>query len=434
MFAALLLAQAVSIFVGGHPLYTNPGPIERTGRVFVPMRSIFERMGATVVYASGNINATRGRTTVALTIGSSNALIDGRSTQLDVAPFIVGATTYVPLRFIAQSLGANVDYNNNTRVVAITMAHMPPYNPGPPPYNPAPPPPAPVVDLYSQHPAPSSYITNRFAPVTAQFTRAARPGTVRVLLDGNDITYRAGVRAGGFSYTPPAPLSFGAHRVRVTGIAVDGSGFDRTWTFYVNGAAPPPATPIDLRNVQPGAGTTIANRFATISANFSRNVDAGSVRVWLDGADRTNQSGVSANGFSFKPPAPLSFGSHTVRVAGRGPSGGSAFDRSWSFTVQGQAPAPMHLTLSSPSGMVVGSTFTVAGNTVANARIAVTVGVPPASSGQTSQNGRAGQYGNFSLTITVPTNPGQQSIKLKITATDPVTGRSTNQTLQLRLR
>ncbi|HKE37528.1 MAG TPA: copper amine oxidase N-terminal domain-containing protein, partial [Candidatus Baltobacteraceae bacterium] len=161
MFAAILLALA--IFVGGQPLYTNPGPIERTGRVFVPMRSIFERMGATVVYSNGNINATRGRTTVALVIGSTSANVDGRVVQLDVAPFIVGATTFVPLRFIAQSLGANVDYRNNT--VYITMPHggggggaPPPYNP--PPYNPAPPPlpPQAYINLYSQQPAPNVYV------------------------------------------------------------------------------------------------------------------------------------------------------------------------------------------------------------------------------------------------------------------------------------
>lgn len=430
MFAAILLAQALTILVGGHPLYTNPGPIERAGRVFVPMRSIFERMGATVVYQSGNINATRNRTTVALTIGSSRALIDGQPTQLDVAPFIIGATTYVPLRFIAQSLGANVDYNNNT--VYITMANMPPYNPGPPPYNPAPPPPGPVINLYGQNPVPNAYVNNRFATISAQFTRNARPGTVRVLLDGNDITYRAGVHAGGFSYSPPAPLGFGAHRVRVSGVAVDGTGFDRTWTFNVNGA-PPPQAPVNLLNISPGAGTTIANRFATISANFSRNVNASSVRVLLDGADRTNQSGVSNSGFSYKPPAPLSFGSHTVRVGGRDPNG-VLFDRSWSFTVRNAGPTPMHLTINQPSGNVVGSTFTIQGNTIANGRIAVTVGVPPKALGQASGNATAGPLGNFNLTITVPVNPGQQSIKIRIVATDPATGRTTEQILQLRLR
>lgn len=327
MFAAILLAQALTILVGGRPLYTNPGPIEQAGRVFVPMRSIFERMGASVVYQSGNINATRNRTTVALTIGSTRALINGQPTQLDVAPFIVGATTYVPLRFIAQSLGAGVNYDDGTRVVSITMANSQPYNPAPP---------------------------------------------------------------------------------------------------------PPPPPPVDLSSIQPGAGTTIVDRFAVVSANFSRNVNPSTVRVWIDGADRTYQSGISARGFSFKPPAPLAFGSHTVRVAGAIPNG-KRFDRSWSFTVR-QGSTQMHLTISQPAGTVVASTFTVAGNTVANGRVAVTVGVPPVSFGQASKNVTAGPLGNFSVTIAVPILPGQQSIMVRVIATDPVTGRTQEQTLQLRLR
>jgi hypothetical protein len=310
------------------------------------------------------------------------------------------------------------------------MAHMPPYNPAPPPYNPAPAPPPPAfVQLYAQQPAPNVYVNNRFSTISAQFTRAARPATVRVYLDGNDVTYNAGVRPAGFSYSPPAPLGFGQHRIRVTGLAVDGTSFDRAWTFTVNGA--PPA-PVNLLNIQPGAGTTIANRFATISANFSRTVNPSSVRVWIDGADRTNQSGISSGGFSFKPPAPLDFGSHTVRVTGTVPNGPS-FDRSWSFTVRNQAP-PMQLTINQPAGLVVGSTFTIQGNTIANARIAITVGVPPAASGQASQNVTAGPLGNFNTTIAVPVNPGQRSIKVKIVATDPLTGRTAQQVLQLRLR
>ena len=116
------LAQQVTVTVNGQPLSLNPGPIERAGRVFVPLRGIFERLGAGVVYSAGTINATKGSTTVSLHIGSTQATVNGQMQYLDVAPFIVGATTYVPLRFIAQSLGANVGYDNSTRVVAIESA------------------------------------------------------------------------------------------------------------------------------------------------------------------------------------------------------------------------------------------------------------------------------------------------------------------------
>lgn len=427
MFAALLLAQAVTIFVGGQPLQTNPGPIEQSGRVFVPMRAIFERLGASVVYAAGNINATRGPTTVALRIGSAQATINGQPTQLDVAPFIVGASTFVPLRFVAQSLGAVVNYNDSTRVVAITP---PRGGYAPPPYNPPPPPPP--VQLYSLQPAPNVYVNNQFATIGAQFNQPARPGSVTVWLDGNNVTYRAGVNGRGFSYVPPAPLAPGSHTVRVAGVAQNGARFDRSWSFTVNGAAPPPPSAITLTNITPGAGTTIANRFATISANFSRAVNASTVRVWLDGVDRTNQCGISANGFSYKPPAPLSFGSHTVRTTFQGP-GGANFNRSWSFTIQNQN-AGIFLNVTQPSGTAVGTTFTVSGKTVGNGKIGVTVGATPNNSGLASASTTAGPGGNFSVTLSFNRQPGQSSITVRIVATNPVTLQRTGQTLQLRIR
>jgi Copper amine oxidase N-terminal domain len=329
------IGQQVTVTVNGQPLYLNPGPIERAGRVFVPLRGIFERLGAGVVYSAGTINATKASTTVSLHIGSTQATVNGQLQYLDVAPFIVGATTYVPLRFIAQSLGANVGYDESTRVVAIQMAH-----PMPPPY-PPPRPPAPIP--------------------------------------------------------PPNP---------------------------------PPA--IRLRAQQPAPDSETTDRFAVIAAEFTRPVDAASVRVWLDGANRTLQSGVSATGFSYKPPAPLSFGTHTVRVAGRAP-GGVNFDRSWSFSVARSAPE-IQLTIYQPApNAPVGRSFTIRGNTVANARVRVTAGASPSSTGQFTGTATAGPKGNFSLQVTLATLPGQQTVTVKITATDPVSLRRTETSMRLRL-
>jgi hypothetical protein len=422
----------VTVLVGGRQLALNPGSIERNGRVFVPLRGIFERLGATVVYSAGTINATKGRSTVSLQIGSTQATIDGHPQYLDVAPFIVGATTYVPLRFVAQSLGANVNYNDSTRVVSIGMGgRTPPYTPvrpnPPPPY----PQPGPNVRLMAQQPAPGTTVGNRFATIAAQFSRPVRPGTVRVWLDGSDVTYRSGASANGFSYRPPAPLNFGSHTVRVAGSAYDGAGFDRSWSFATGGA--PPISPIDLKTHQPGPGSSITNRFATIAAQFSRSVDGSSVRVWLDGANVTNQCGVSNAGFSYKPPAPLAFGSHTVRVAGSG-NGGMRFDRSWSFTVARTKPAEMTLTIGQPaSDASVGTTFNVVGHTVPNGRIRVTAGASPSSTGQFTGTATAGPRGNFRVNVTLKRLLGQQSVRVRIVATDPVTSQSTETTLQLRI-
>ena len=332
-------AQAVSVTINGQPLALSPGPIERAGRVFVPLRGIFERLGATVVYASGTINATKGGTTVSLHIGSTEATVSGEPQTLDVAPFIVGATTYVPLRFIAQSLGAQVGYDANTRVVSINMAQPLPPPPPRPPHPPVPPP------------------------------------------------------------------------------------------------YPPPSTVVRLRLQEPEPGANVRDRFSVISAEFTARVDAGTVRVYLDGNNVTYRSGTSSTGFSYKPPAPLDYGSHTVRVVGRGPEE-TPFDRSWSFQVirSGPPPPTMRLTITQPApNAPVGRTFDVVGNTVPNGHIRVTAGPRPSSTGQFSGETDAGARGNFRITVTLTTMPGQQAISVRVVATDPVSGRSTESILQLRL-
>ena len=421
-------ASAQTVMVGGQPLQLSPGPIERSGRVFVPLRGIFERLGASVVYTAGTINATKGATTVSLHIGSTQATVNGQSQLLDVAPFIIGATTYVPLRFVAQSLGATVGYDAGTQVVSINMAGLGPVRP---PYPPPPPAPGGMLHLRSQAPAPDQRVANRFVVVSASFSRQVRAGSVRVWLDGNDITTRSGVSATGFSYRPPAPLGFGSHTVRASGSDVAGLRFDRGWSFTVFNSGPPPGL-VQLRAQQPVPGMKVSNRFATISAEFTAPVNAGSVRVWLDGNDITSRCGVSATAFSYKPPAPLDFGSHTVRVTGH--AGGATFDRSWAFSVIRSGPPQMYLTINQPgANQTVGPTFVVQGNTVANASVQVTVGPATSPVGQFARSTTAGSAGNFKVNVSITPLPGQQAITVKITATDPATNQSTQQTLQLRL-
>jgi hypothetical protein len=264
-------AQQVSVTVNGQPLYLNPGPIERTGRVFVPLRGIFERLGAGVVYSAGTINATKGSTTVSLHIGSTQATVNGQIQYLDVAPFIVGATTYVPLRFIAQSLGANVGYDASSRVVAIQISHpMPP--PVPPPYPPPPPNPPPGVSLRGQQPPAGSETYERFAVISAKFSRDVNAQSVRIWLDGANRTQQSGISSTGFSFKPPAPLSLGSHTVRVAGRAPGGVAFDRSWSFTVIGSAPPA---MHLTISQPSPNAPVGRNFM-LQGN---TVPSGRVRV-----------------------------------------------------------------------------------------------------------------------------------------------------------
>ena len=112
-------AQSVAIVVNGSPVTFDQPPVERAGRVFVPLRGVFERLGASVVYANGDINAQGNGRSVHLHIGSTQAVVNGQTLTMDVAPFLIGARTLVPLRFVAQSLGAAVNWNQSNNTVYI---------------------------------------------------------------------------------------------------------------------------------------------------------------------------------------------------------------------------------------------------------------------------------------------------------------------------
>ena len=122
--AGLLAVPAsahVTVDVNGAPMSFTAPPLIQAGRVFVPLRGIFERLGAAVDYQNGTITATGNGRAVMVRIGSTQATIDDRQETVDSAPFIVGATTYVPLRFISQALGAGVDYDSGNRIVSIQL-------------------------------------------------------------------------------------------------------------------------------------------------------------------------------------------------------------------------------------------------------------------------------------------------------------------------
>lgn len=117
-------AQGVSVFVDGQRVGFDQPPIIRDGRTLVPLRGVFEQMGATVVWNAGSrtVSANSGSTQVSLPIGSRYAIVDGQQLTLDVPAMIVGGRTLVPLRFIAESLGADVDWNAASRTVVIASS------------------------------------------------------------------------------------------------------------------------------------------------------------------------------------------------------------------------------------------------------------------------------------------------------------------------
>jgi copper amine oxidase-like protein len=240
-------AQNITIVVNGQQVGFDQPPIERSGRVFVPLRGVFERLGATVVYDNGVINATGNGRTISLKIGSNVAIVNGNQEMIDVAPFLVGARTLVPLRFVSQALGANVDWNNNSQTVTITMAGAP--VPTSTPTN--------SVSITNMHPAADSVVPAKRPAVSGTFSRAVDPNSVRITLDGRDVSSTTYVSSSSFLFSPTYDLEATVHTVRVTGKDGDGVPFDRSWSF-TSGTT---AAQNYVTSVLPNNGTTVGGSF-----------------------------------------------------------------------------------------------------------------------------------------------------------------------------
>lgn len=128
MFASMLAvsgaqtpAPYVKVFVDGQLISFDVPPMIQSGRVLVPLRGVFERLGAVVAWdpATQTVLAARADTEVALQIGNPQARINGQVAMMDVPAMVVSGRTLVPLRFVSQVLGSQVSWDAATATVQI---------------------------------------------------------------------------------------------------------------------------------------------------------------------------------------------------------------------------------------------------------------------------------------------------------------------------
>ncbi len=86
------------------------------GRVYVPRgRYIIEAFALIDAHTEIERKARQ----IELVIGHSEAIVDGKTVHLDAAPYISGNRTYLPVRFVAESLGASVSWNSKTSTATL---------------------------------------------------------------------------------------------------------------------------------------------------------------------------------------------------------------------------------------------------------------------------------------------------------------------------
>ncbi|MCL6449580.1 MAG: copper amine oxidase N-terminal domain-containing protein, partial [Armatimonadetes bacterium] len=113
--------QGVKIQVDGKFLTFDVPPLLENGRTLVPLRALFENLGALVKWEeeTRTVTAVKGDLTVRLTIGSTLAYVNDKPVTLDVPAKIVNGRTLIPVRFVSESLGAKVTWDAATRLVSV---------------------------------------------------------------------------------------------------------------------------------------------------------------------------------------------------------------------------------------------------------------------------------------------------------------------------
>lgn len=112
----------IKVLLDGQELVFDVPPQLINDRTMVPMRKIFESMGASVEWedSTQTVTATRGDITVIMQIDNNVIKVSGKDITLDVPPQLVDSRTLVPARAVAESLNAKVDWDNDTQTVIIT--------------------------------------------------------------------------------------------------------------------------------------------------------------------------------------------------------------------------------------------------------------------------------------------------------------------------
>lgn len=113
----------IKVTLYGQAMDFDVAPIIQNDRVLVPMRAIFEELHCSVDYTDIDgkqiITAKNDGNTISLEIGSNEMTVNDEKVSLDTVPVIIDDRTLVPLRAVSEALDCNVDWDGDTKTVAI---------------------------------------------------------------------------------------------------------------------------------------------------------------------------------------------------------------------------------------------------------------------------------------------------------------------------
>lgn len=123
-FKPLVLGNWITVVVDGDYLIFDQSPVSVKGSTLVPMRTIFEKLGAEVRWNAGDqsVTAVKGETSIWLQLNNRTAKVNGKDQALETVPKSINNSTMIPLRFVSEALGAKVKWDSSKQTIMITSA------------------------------------------------------------------------------------------------------------------------------------------------------------------------------------------------------------------------------------------------------------------------------------------------------------------------
>lgn len=118
-------AKVPTIEYNGKVVKTDVNPFIEDNRTFVPIRFVAETLGKNVDWNNENrvVTINDGTKTIKLTIGNKKALVNDSEVEVDVAPLIRDNRTFVPIRFVAENFDAKIGWDSENYKVTIEDAN-----------------------------------------------------------------------------------------------------------------------------------------------------------------------------------------------------------------------------------------------------------------------------------------------------------------------
>lgn len=114
----------ISVIINGKKMFFEQEPVTFNSRVLVPLRAIFEELGASVTWNNDTrvVTAEKNNLKIILRIDDEVMMVNNKEYFLDAPAQLINSRTFVPVRAVSEAFGANVSWDNDTKTVYIDTA------------------------------------------------------------------------------------------------------------------------------------------------------------------------------------------------------------------------------------------------------------------------------------------------------------------------